>query len=274
MKQQVASPHKLWATCNAFAQVFHLCRGCGLWPLVTRLLLLCEHCVCVRAGLRLPPSMPVLYEQQGGILEPEKMISAHVKVAQYHGAQVHTGGQGLQSAGGCHQRAYCNMLTTVRGGRVLVQCNQPAAHCCIGTSLSRHGFVSSLFSCINRAGACAVHPFGPRVSTVPSTSCVCWHTWRVCVCVCTAGEAFQGWTVLPDGLVEVVTDRGTYRAERLVLAAGAWMDQLVPELQVSCAHKCVGRDTRFCAGVGGAGLSALVAAGSMCRCAFKRGMPT
>jgi hypothetical protein len=42
----------------------------------------------------------------------------------------------------------------------------------------------------------------------------------------------QGWTVLPDGLVEVGTDRGTYRTEKLVLAAGAWMDQLVPELKV------------------------------------------
>jgi hypothetical protein len=43
--------------------------------------------------------MPVLYEQQGGILEPEKMIAAHVKVAEYHGAQVHTGRQGLHTAG-------------------------------------------------------------------------------------------------------------------------------------------------------------------------------
>jgi glycine/D-amino acid oxidase-like deaminating enzyme len=47
-----------------------------------------------------------------------------------------------------------------------------------------------------------------------------------------AGEAVQGWTVLSDGLVEVGTDKGTYRAEKLVLAGGAWMDQLVPELKV------------------------------------------
>lgn len=47
-----------------------------------------------------------------------------------------------------------------------------------------------------------------------------------------AGEAVQGWTVLPSGLVEVCTDRGTYRAEKLVLSAGAWMDSLVPELKV------------------------------------------
>lgn len=43
------------------------------------------------SGLQLPPTMPVLFEAQGGILEPEKMVAAHVKVAQYHGAQVHTG---------------------------------------------------------------------------------------------------------------------------------------------------------------------------------------
>jgi glycine/D-amino acid oxidase-like deaminating enzyme len=44
----------------------------------------------------------------------------------------------------------------------------------------------------------------------------------------------EGWTVLPDGLVEVGTDRGTYRAEKLVLAGGAWMDKLVPELRGLC----------------------------------------
>lgn len=44
----------------------------------------------------------------------------------------------------------------------------------------------------------------------------------------------EGWTVLPDGLVEVGTDRGTYRTEKLVLAGGAWMDKLVPELRGLC----------------------------------------
>jgi glycine/D-amino acid oxidase-like deaminating enzyme len=47
-----------------------------------------------------------------------------------------------------------------------------------------------------------------------------------------AGEAVQWWTVLPNGLVEVCTNKGTYTAEKLVLAGGAWMDQLVPELKV------------------------------------------
>jgi hypothetical protein len=47
--------------------------------------------------------MPVLYEQQGGILEPEKMIAAHVQLAQYHGAKVHAGGHLLLPAmSQCH----------------------------------------------------------------------------------------------------------------------------------------------------------------------------
>lgn len=37
--------------------------------------------------------MPVLFEEAGGILEPEKMVAAHVDVARYHGATVHTGEQ-------------------------------------------------------------------------------------------------------------------------------------------------------------------------------------
>lgn len=35
--------------------------------------------------------MPVLYEAAGGIVEPEKMIQAHVLRAWYHGAHVKTG---------------------------------------------------------------------------------------------------------------------------------------------------------------------------------------
>lgn len=37
--------------------------------------------------------MPVLFEEAGGILEPEKMIAAHVDVARHHGATVRTGEQ-------------------------------------------------------------------------------------------------------------------------------------------------------------------------------------
>jgi hypothetical protein len=43
------------------------------------------------AGLQLPAGMPVLYEAAGGIVEPEKMIQAHVLRAWYHGAHVKTG---------------------------------------------------------------------------------------------------------------------------------------------------------------------------------------
>uniref|UniRef100_A0A383VMB1 FAD dependent oxidoreductase domain-containing protein n=1 Tax=Tetradesmus obliquus TaxID=3088 RepID=A0A383VMB1_TETOB len=42
-------------------------------------------------GLQLPAHMPVLYEAAGGIVEPEKMIQAHVLRAWYHGAHVKTG---------------------------------------------------------------------------------------------------------------------------------------------------------------------------------------
>jgi hypothetical protein len=46
--------------------------------------------------------MRVLWEPQGGILEPEKMVAAHCNVAAYHGATVHTGEQVGQRLGkGC-----------------------------------------------------------------------------------------------------------------------------------------------------------------------------
>ncbi len=46
------------------------------------------------------------------------------------------------------------------------------------------------------------------------------------------GEKVQRWHVLPSGKVEVSTDKGTYVAGRLVLSAGAWMPEVVPELEV------------------------------------------
>ena len=44
----------------------------------------------------------------------------------------------------------------------------------------------------------------------------------------------QRWQVLPSGKVEVTTDKGFYKAGRLVLTAGAWMPSsgVVPELRV------------------------------------------
>ena len=48
------------------------------------------------------------------------------------------------------------------------------------------------------------------------------------------GERVQRWQVLPSGKVEVITNKATYTAGRLVLTAGAWMPspELVPELRV------------------------------------------
>ncbi|CAL5221259.1 g3417 [Coccomyxa viridis] len=47
------------------------------------------------------------------------------------------------------------------------------------------------------------------------------------------GERVQRWQVLPSGKVEVITNKATYTAGRLVLTAGAWMPspELVPELR-------------------------------------------
>lgn len=46
-----------------------------------------------------------------------------------------------------------------------------------------------------------------------------------------AREQVQGWEPTSDGGVRVETDRGTYAAERLVLAAGAWNHKLTDALE-------------------------------------------
>ncbi|MGI3780782.1 MAG: FAD-dependent oxidoreductase, partial [Janthinobacterium lividum] len=43
-------------------------------------------------------------------------------------------------------------------------------------------------------------------------------------------EPARSWRATPGGGVEVVTDQGTYGADRLVVAAGAWAPQLLAEL--------------------------------------------
>ncbi len=45
-------------------------------------------------------------------------------------------------------------------------------------------------------------------------------------------EKVLAWHVLPSGNVEVRTAKGAYTASKLVVTAGAWIPQLVPELQV------------------------------------------
>ena len=44
-------------------------------------------------------------------------------------------------------------------------------------------------------------------------------------------EKVQRWRVLPSGDVAVTTEKATYTAGKLVLTAGAWMPEMVPELQ-------------------------------------------
>lgn len=46
-------------------------------------------------------------------------------------------------------------------------------------------------------------------------------------------ERMSSWRVLQSSLVEVRTDKGSYQAAKVVLTAGAWMPQLVPQLQVN-----------------------------------------
>ena len=48
-----------------------------------------------------------------------------------------------------------------------------------------------------------------------------------------------GWAVGPDGKVQVATRRGeAFTCDRLVLTAGSWMPELMPQLRVRCLH-CV-----------------------------------
>lgn len=64
-----------------------------------------------------------------------------------------------------------------------------------------------------------------------------WHVAcaghvRQCLPVSCIHAQVLAWRPLSDGGVEVTTDKGAYTADKLVLAGGAWMEQLVPELKV------------------------------------------
>lgn len=78
-------------------------------------------------------------------------------------------------------------------------------------------------------GHCAVHE--PRAGMLSAETCVSALLAR-------AGhhradlhfdEALTGWTATADG-VDIVTTRGRYQGAQLVVCAGAWLPQLVPEL--------------------------------------------
>lgn len=46
------------------------------------------------------------------------------------------------------------------------------------------------------------------------------------------GAAVTGWRVDDQGTVHVHTSKGEYEGRKLILAPGAWLPKLVPELQV------------------------------------------
>ena len=50
------------------------------------------------------------------------------------------------------------------------------------------------------------------------------------------GQKVLAWQVLPSGNVEVRTAKELYTSSKLVVTAGAWIPQLVPELQVQDYH--------------------------------------
>lgn len=50
------------------------------------------------------------------------------------------------------------------------------------------------------------------------------------------GEKVLAWQVLPSGKVKIKTEKESYTSSKLVLTAGAWIPQLVPELQVQSSR--------------------------------------
>jgi sarcosine oxidase len=81
-------------------------------------------------------------------------------------------------------------------------------------------------------GAVALHE--PRAGLLLPEACIgAWHDLaRRHGAELRSGEPAERWRADGDG-VAVTTARGTYRAARLVLAAGPWMVELLPDLQLS-----------------------------------------
>lgn len=54
-----------------------------------------------------------------------------------------------------------------------------------------------------------------------------------------SGEKVESWKVNPStGIVTVFTDKGQHTAGKLVLTAGSWMPDIMPELQVTLPSCC------------------------------------
>jgi sarcosine oxidase len=88
-----------------------------------------------------------------------------------------------------------------------------------------------------RGLACAQALYQPQGGILASEKCISAH---VDAALATGAELHTeervlSWQVLPSGMVEVKTGKGAYQAVKLVLTAGAWMPQIVPQLQVLCS---------------------------------------
>lgn len=83
--------------------------------------------------------------------------------------------------------------------------------------------------------------YQPQGGILASERCIAAHVEAALRhgAVLHAKERMCSWRVKHSNLVEVRTDKGTYQAARVVLTAGAWMPEVVPQLQVGCAHNCL-----------------------------------
>lgn len=101
------------------------------------------------------------------------------------------------------------------------QCNAPA--CCLTD---------------DRTGCCLQAVYQPQGGILASELCIAAHIQAAQShgAEFHSDEKAESWKVDPlSGVVTVYTDRGQYTAHKLVLTAGSWMPDIMPELQVvSC----------------------------------------
>ena len=74
--------------------------------------------------------------------------------------------------------------------------------------------------------------FQPNGGLLAPERCISAHAQRAAArgAAIQTGERVLGWDLLPDERVEVRSDRGTYRCEKLIICGGAWASKLAPEL--------------------------------------------
>ena len=98
---------------------------------------------------------------------------------------------------------------------------------------------SSTQACLltgDRPGCCLQAVYQPQGGILASERCIAAHIHaaRSHGAEFHSGEKVESWKVDPSsGIVTVYTDRGQSTAGKLVLTAGAWMSDIMPELQVT-----------------------------------------